>query len=97
MQAVLEKAVDFITDAKMTVTPTPRDPAPEVLMQKYWNYFPHFTRAGVKELMPWEVFAQQVRTGQSELCQYILQAIRYRLSRPSLLDECGDTILFSLR
>jgi hypothetical protein len=43
------------------VTPTPPHPEPEVLYQKNWDYFPHFTQDAIKALIPWRVLEHQGR------------------------------------
>ena len=60
-EAATKAAIDFITDANMVITPTPSEPAPELLYHKNWDYFPHFTQDAVNGLMPWRVFDNQGR------------------------------------
>ena len=45
---LVQKAREFITSAEKVGTPTPKQPVPELLYQKNWNYFPHFTQVRVR-------------------------------------------------
>jgi hypothetical protein len=61
MPRLTAAAVAFITSPETAVTPTPTHPEPEVLYQKNWDYFPHFTQDAIKALVPWRVLEHQGR------------------------------------
>lgn len=52
-------AIDFITSSELAVEPTAVRPPPELLYQKNWDYFPHFTQEAVQKLIPWRLLEAQ--------------------------------------